>query len=258
MEIRLLRHATLFVSINGKKILVDPMLGAKGCMPPIVNSPNSQRNPLVELDMPLNWQQDIHGVLLTHTHRDHFDDAAVEQLPPNITIFCQPEDEGKLRELGFLQVHPIEDEFLWEGITIQRTAGQHGTGEIAKQMAPVSGYVLQAAGEPSLYIAGDTIYFQEITNIIRAYHPNIIVLNAGGAQFNVGDPITMTAEDVAAVCRASSNAKVIAVHMEAINHCLVSRDDLRNHLELEGLIEQVFIPMDGETITLSSVEKENN
>ncbi|WP_378956226.1 MBL fold metallo-hydrolase [Pelosinus sp. sgz500959] len=246
MEVQLLRHATLLVSINGKKLLVDPMLGEAGVMPPIVNSPNSQRNPLVELTLQLDWQ-DIDGVLLTHTHRDHFDDAAAEQLPRNIEILCQPEDEEKLKKLGFLRIHPIMDEFFWEGITIHRTAGQHGTGEIATQMAPVSGYVLESKGEPSLYIAGDTIYFQEITKIINTYQPNIIVVNAGGARFNIGDPITMTAEDVAAVCQAASTSKIIAVHMEAINHCLVSRADLRNHLKEEGLMDHVLIPMDGET-----------
>lgn len=250
MEIQLLRHATLLVSINGKKLLVDPMLGQAGVMPPITNSPNSQRNPLVELGMELDFQQDIHGVLLTHTHRDHFDDAAAEQLPRNIEILCQPEDEEKLKSLGFVRIYPIMDEFFWEGITIHRTIGQHGTGEIAKQMAPVSGYVLEVAGEPSLYIGGDTIYFQEITNIIAKYQPAIIVVNAGGARFNVGDPITMTAEDVAAVCQNAPKSTIIAVHMEAINHCLVSRNDLRNHLELEGLMGQVLIPMDGEKLIL--------
>lgn len=248
MEVQLLRHATLLVTINGKKILVDPMLGEARVMPPIANSPNSNRNPLIELSIQLDFQQDIDGVLLTHTHRDHFDDAAAEQLPPNKPILCQPEDEDKLRKLGFLEIHPISDKLYWEGIIIQRTGGQHGTGEIAVQMAPVSGYVLQVEGEPSLYIAGDSIYCEEVSSVLSMYEPSLIIVNAGGARFNVGDPITMTAEDIIKVCQAAPQAQIIAVHMEAINHCLESRANLRTRLVQEGLMNQVSIPRDGEIL----------
>jgi len=249
MKVQLLRHATLLITINGKKILVDPMLGAAGVMPPIANSPNNLRNPLVELSIQLDFEQDIDGVLLTHTHRDHFDDGAAEQLPLNKPILCQPEDEAKLKNLGFLNVYPIRDRLCWEGIIIQRTGGQHGTGEIGERMAPVSGYVLQVEGEPSLYIAGDSIYCEDVSRALSMYEPDIIIVNAGGARFNVGDPITMTAEDVVKVCHRAPKAQVVAVHMEAINHCLESRANLRIRLEQEGLMNQVLIPMDGEVLT---------
>jgi len=249
MKVQLLRHATLLVTINGKNIVVDPMLGEARAMPPIANSPNNHRNPLVELSIQLDFQQDIDGVLLTHTHSDHFDDAAAKQLPPNKTILCQPEDEEKLKKLGFLEIYPINDTLCWEGISIQRTGGQHGTGEIGMQMAPVSGYVLQVEGEPSLYIAGDSIYCEEVFSVLSMYQPSIIIVNAGGARFNVGDPITMTAEDVIKVCRKAPEAQIIAVHMEAINHCLESRANLRTRLKQEGLMNQVSIPMDGEMLT---------
>lgn len=185
---------------RGKKIVVDPMLAPARVMPPIVNSPNNQRNPLVELSVQLNFEQDIDGVLLTHTHPDHFDEAAAAQIPRNKPILCQPEDEEKLKKLGFLEIYSISDSLCWAGITIQCTGGQHGTGEIATQMAPVSGYVLQVAGEPSIYIVGDSIYCEEVASALANYQPNLIIVNAGGARFNVGNPITMTAEDVVKVC----------------------------------------------------------
>ena len=249
MKIQLLRHATLLITINGKKLLVDPMLGEARVMPPIANSPNSQRNPLVQLSIKLDYDQDIDGVLLTHTHRDHFDDAAAEQLPPNKPILCQPEDEEKLKNLGFLEIYPINDTLCWEGIIIQRTAGQHGTGEIGTQMAPVSGYVLQVEMEPSLYIVGDSIYCEDVFSVLAMYEPRVIIVNAGGARFNVGDPITMTIKDVVKVCRQAPKTQIIAVHMDAINHCLESRVDLYTRLKQEGLSNQVFIPMDGELST---------
>jgi len=250
MKIQLLRHATLLVTVNEKKLLVDPMLGGIGVMPPIQNSSNEQRNPLVEFGVSLDFLQDIDGILLTHTHRDHFDETAIKQLPKHKPILCQPADQDKLMDLGFSTVYPVVDEFCWQGITIHRTGGQHGTGEIAEKMAPVSGYVLQTEGEPSLYVAGDTIYCEEVASALRIYQPNVIVVNAGGARFVTGDPITMAEADVVSVCRQAPKSKVIAVHMEAINHCLVSRSDLCAYLKQEGVMGQVIIPMDGEKLTL--------
>jgi hypothetical protein len=38
------------------------------------------------------------------------------------------------------------------------------------------------------------------------------------------------------------------VHMEATNHCLLTRDELAEELQREGLAERVEIPADGETL----------
>ena len=59
----------------------------------------------------------------------------------------------------------------------------------------------------------------------------------------------MTGGDVARVCRAAPRARVVAVHMEAINHCLLSREELAR--EAEAASVKVEIPEDGETITLA-------
>lgn len=249
MDIRLIRHATLLVHLGGKTLLVDPMLGDKETMPPIANSTNDRRNPLVELAAPVDYLEQIDGVLLTHTHKDHFDDAAAEKLPKDKPVLCQPADETKLAGLGFTNVIPIHETAVWESIQFVRTGGQHGTGEIGRRMAPVSGYVLKVTGEISLYIAGDTIYCPEVENALTAYHPDITVVNGGGARFKDGDPITMTAEDAARVLRFAPETKVMVVHLEAINHCLVTRADFREHLKSEQSAGRVLIPADGELVS---------
>ena len=77
------------------------------------------------------------------------------------------------------------------------------------------------------------------------------MVNAGAARFVTGDPITMFETDVAEVCRHAPNTTVTAVHMEVINHCLLSRDDLRAFLEDQSLSQQVLIPADGERLDFS-------
>ncbi len=168
----------------------------------------------------------------------------------DLPIICQPADAASIQEAGFTAVNPVETQDIWHRIQIDRTAGQHGTGEIGKLMGTVSGFVLRAPGEPSLYLAGDTIWCPEVETALQTFQPDVVVLNAGAAQFLTGDPITMTAEDVVQVCRALPTARVIAVHMETINHCLLTRADLRDRLAQEGLSQQVQVPADGELIEL--------
>ena len=84
-------------------------------------------------------------ILLTHSHRDHFDEEAAHRLAKDTPFFCQPPDLEKVQQKGFKNVTVIEDSIAWEGIEIIRTGGKHGTGAIGMAMGPVSGYVLRGS-----------------------------------------------------------------------------------------------------------------
>lgn len=246
MRIQSIRHATLLLNINNKRILVDPMLSPQGTIEAIPDVCNSSKNPLVNLPIEPDLLLNVDAVLITHIHTDHFDNTAAQLIPKNIQVLCQKDDKEKIEAKGFLKVTSIEEVYTWEGITFYRTGGQHGTGEIGKAMGTVSGFFIAAEGEPSLYIAGDTIWCSEVEEVLEKYKPEITILFAGAARFSKGDAITMTAEDVYSVCKKVANTKVIVVHMEAWNHCTLTRAELKEFLQKQSLSERVFIPEDGE------------
>ena len=249
MKIQLLRHATMLIDIKGKRILVDPMLSNAGTVAAIPGVANNSANPLVNLSVDPLALTNVDAIMVTHTHLDHFDDAAIELLPHSCLLFGQPADEARILKAGFTNVHVIDKSYEWNGISITRTAGQHGTGRIGEKMGPVSGFVLESPGEPVLYIAGDTIWCQEVQDALEKYQPQVIVCFAGSAQFSSGDPITMTKEDILSVSKTLPTSKIIAVHLEAWNHCTLTRQELMEYSEENSLTEQVYIPHDGEWMT---------
>jgi L-ascorbate metabolism protein UlaG (beta-lactamase superfamily) len=242
----------LIIEINHKKLLVDPMLSPKNGLDPVQNCGNQIRFPMVEL--PVDDSELTHllnetdAVVITHLHRDHWDIAAQNLIDKNKLIFCQPNDSREIKEQGFKNVQPIAFEFNWEGISINRTGGQHGTGEIGKQMGEVSGFVFGHDNE-SVYLAGDTIWCEDVETALIKFNPKITVLNAGGAKFLTGEPITMTPNDIIKVQEKLPETQIIAVHMDTVNHCFIKRIDLRKALLDKKLDSKILIPYDGESFT---------
>lgn len=248
MKIQLIRHGTLLIYINNKKILVDPMLSPKGTMAPIPKVNNQNFNPLVDLPIDVKNIIDVDAVLLTHTHRDHFDDEAIKLLSKDIPILCQPEDRIKIKSLGFSQVISINESFIWNGITLIRTSGKHGNLIMSKKMGHVSGYILKCNYEPTLYIMGDTIWCYHVKKALNQHKPHIAISFSGAAKFSLGGPITMTCKDILKVHKNSPDTKIIAAHLEAWNHCSLSREELKDFIKKNIIEDKVLIPKDGEIL----------
>ena len=253
MRYRLLRNATAVLGYGEHVFLIDPALDAVGERPPVANTPNQRRNPLV--DLPDGWRAAVDAataVIQTHLHRDHWDDADEHVLDRALPVYVQPQDADSLRAKGFLNVHPVESVISIGEVSLTRVPAQHGTGDIARAMAPVSGYVLRATAEPTVYLAGDTIWYDAVADTITTYAPEVIVVNGGGARFLEGDPIVMSATDIAAVQAAAPQATVVVQHLEAINHCLETRAYYREELPRLGVdMRRLVIPADGEVLHLS-------
>ncbi|MFJ6678225.1 MBL fold metallo-hydrolase [Microbacterium sp. NPDC091382] len=251
MKITQVRNATLLLEVGGIRILVDPMLGAKASQPGFASE---RRNPLVDLVVPLADLLEPDVVVVTHTHSDHWDAAAAALLPRDVAVLVQhDEDAVKVAEAGFTGVIVLDEPTTVRGVTFTRTGGQHGsdaTLAAAPRLGEVMGVVIAHSAEPTLYVAGDTVYHPAVEAALDAHSPDVVVLNTGEAVLPGLDPILMGAEDVVRVHGLAPDARIVAVHMESLDHCTVTRADVRAVAAAHGISASVLVPEDGDTLTV--------
>lgn len=251
VSIQLIRNATMVLNYGGQKILVDPMFSPKGGL---VSIAGKEKSPLVDLPIPISEiVKDVDLVLVTHNHLDHFDAEAIKNLNKGLKLINQPADSDTIQKLGFRNAETIHNEIVWKDIKITRTIAEHGTGRVLQMMGEVSGFVLQAKNQPTVYIVGDAVWTEDIYQNIRKYAPDYIVINTGGAKMPgyEATPIIMDEKQAIALIQESGKAKVVAVHMDAIDHCYTTRKVLKQEADKFKISSQkLLVPIDGEVIEL--------
>ena len=121
-------------------------------------------------------------------------------------------------------------------------------------MAHGYGFFIELENEPSLYITGDTVLTNVVKNFIVENQPAWIVLPAGGARFNLGGDIIMGEREALQVAEISKGG-LIANHLEALDHCPVTRTELRREATKRRLDGRFIVPEDGQSIDLVRIQK---
>lgn len=251
MKIQQIRNATLKIQYASRTILIDPWLQDKGTGPSAQTLKPEMagiKNPVDELPMrPEEIIRDVDFCLVTHIHPDHFSE---DYLPKSIHIIVQNQDDrDKLCRMGFENVVCFcGPEIKIGNITLIKTPAVHGDKpEVAEIMGEVSGYIIKGE-EKTLYIAGDTVYYEGVGKTIEKYSPDVILLNCCEATLPMGRLI-MNLADIEAVCKKAPEATVIATHLDSVNHALLSSKDVKAFVLQKGL-RQVRVPYSGERIDI--------
>ncbi|MDY2797407.1 MBL fold metallo-hydrolase [[Pasteurella] aerogenes] len=252
-----IRNATAKIEMAGSTFLVDPYLAPKGSYAGFEGTINSQkRNPLIDMKEPVEKVlEGVDAVIVTHTHDDHWDEYAQKVLPKTLPIFVQNAGDAQIiRSQGFKDVRVVGKNTEFNQVKLSKTGGQHGTDQmyaipqLAELAGEAMGVVMQASGEKTLYIVGDTIWNEEVDFALNRYKPEVIVMNTGYAQLQgFSDSIIMGKADVAKARQAAPKADIITVHMDAVNHAAVTSDEMRKFVK-ENQLSKVAVPKEGEVL----------
>ncbi|MBI1677054.1 MBL fold metallo-hydrolase [Citrobacter portucalensis] len=257
MNITQIRNATQHITFGGKTFLIDPMLAAKGTYPGFAGTARAEiRNPTVDLPVDIDTLLNVDALIVTHLHEDHWDEAAARVVPKDKPIYVQNDRDAQvLREQGFTQLTVLTQNTALGDITLRKTDGQHGSDrayaipQMAERLGDACGVIFQHQAEKTLYLVGDTVWRDEVETNMRTFQPGVVIVNAGFAHVIGFGPIIMGAEDVLKTHFTLPEAQIVATHMEAINHCLLTRAALKEYTCDNQIAQFVNVPEDGETLT---------
>ena len=259
VQVQQIRNATVKIDFAGTTFLVDPMLSAKGAFPGFPGTYRSElRNPLV--DLPFSADEvlkSVEAVVVTHTHTDHWDEAAQKQIPKNMPVFVQNDADAKtIRGQGFKDVRVLKGTTTFNGVKLSKTGGQHGTDlfyadpERAQMGGSVMGVVFSAPKAKTVYVAGDTVWRPEVDQALAQHKPDVVILNTGSALVSGFEehPIIMGKQDTLQATKSAPKAAIVAVHMDSVNHMSLSRKELREFVQDNKIQDRVMVPEDGEVM----------
>ncbi|RBW68662.1 MBL fold metallo-hydrolase [Bacillus taeanensis] len=190
-------HSTFLLSIDNKKILIDPMLGPIASPVSFVGSKRYTGDLLHIIDeMP-----PIDAVFITHDHYDHLDYPSIRKLKDKVSQFFVPlgvsahlirwgVPKEKITELNWWDVTKFK------GLTVALTPSQHfsGRGPTNRDTTLWGGWVILGK-QTRLYSSGDGGYGAHFKEIGKKYGPFDITLMEGGQYDRRWSWVHMTPEE---------------------------------------------------------------
>lgn len=259
MKIKQIRNATLKIEYAGKNFLIDAWLVDQQKMGRIIDIPGQpfhtpdpvkEQIPMPLYGLPETVEEVLNGVdfyILTHIHPDHIDcaqDGTVgAPLDKNVKIFAQDSNDAEiLKRSGFKSIEILSENNI-DKIKLTRTPARHGT---IIPMGNACGVIFQAPNEKTLYLVGDTIFYEGVQETLKKFKPDVVILNACAAELVDNGRLIMNDEDVLSVAKTLPTAQIIISHMDNVAHATITRHEMRGLLARRNV--KYLMPADGETL----------
>lgn len=249
-------HSAFLISIDNKKLLVDPMLGPIASPVSFAGSKRYSENMLHIIDeMPA-----IDAVFITHDHYDHLDYPSILKLKNKVDHFFVPHGvgahlirwgvaKGKITELNWW------DETEFQGLTVAFTPSKHfsGRGIFNLDTTLWGGWVILGKNT-RLYTSGDGGYDAHFKEIGKKYGPFDIALIEGGQYDRRWSWVHMTPEQAVQAHLDVNGKDMMLMHWGAFTLAFHSwTEPIERALqEAKKAAVYLIVPKIGETVLLDA------
>jgi L-ascorbate metabolism protein UlaG (beta-lactamase superfamily) len=246
---------TVLIEIGSLRLLTDPTFEAAGYQyragSQIIGKTTSPALPASALGL-------IDVVLLSHDqHGDNLDPAGRAVLSQAKRTLTTPVGAerlgGNAQGVGPWQTITLTDT---HGLSIRVTAtpARHGPAEIQHATGDVTGWLLEWGDEPrgTLYISGDTVFFEGLEEVARRFPINVALLHLGAAQAERFGPfsITLTAEEAGQCATLLGEATIIPLHYEGWTHLTEGRGEIERAFLAAGQTHRLRFLPPGQSVSL--------
>src|SRR5215210_7733298 len=253
--------ATVTAQLVGGPTAVLQYAGLRWLTDPSLSPPGTYEGGLEKTAAPAvetNAIEPIDVVLLSHDHHsDNLDPAGRDFLPRARRVLTTVDGARRLggNATGLEPWSSVElDRPDGASVTVTAVPAQHGPDGTDHLTGPVIGFVLRAAGLPSVYVSGDNAAVRVVQEIVEREGPmELAVLFAGGASFERrfdGALLTLGAQEAAQAARTLGARAVVPVHQEGWAHFSAPPDALRHAFDEAGLGDVLVAIAPGQTVAV--------
>jgi L-ascorbate metabolism protein UlaG (beta-lactamase superfamily) len=191
-------------------------------------------------------------VLLSHHgHKDNLDWEGLELIAQGPLTLSTHEAASELWGGSVIGFDDWEQQRI-DDVTVTIVPALHGPPGSLAFTGTVVGFVLEKAGEPTVYVSGDNASLALVDQIASRFPQiDIALLFAGAARVpGLDAALTLTSSDAAAAAALLGNPRVVALHVEDWEHFSENRTDLESAFAASGLSGLLVATPRGERVEL--------
>jgi L-ascorbate metabolism protein UlaG (beta-lactamase superfamily) len=240
-KITFIGHSTLLIEAAGKKVLTDPWFNE-----PVYGGIYHRRSP----GIPLENLGDVDIILISHEHKDHYDENALGQLNKEALVILPTEKIVKrVQGLGYSRAEKLEpwERKTIEGLTITALPAKHPVYQV--------GYLISGE-EKNIYFAGDTRSMPELSAIAEKFEIDVALLPIAGLKMLFFIRAVMGPEEAAEAAKTLKAKVIIPIHydlsLRSMARLMVAQtsgsiDKLKEAMKDQGCPAELVVLNEGES-----------
>lgn len=206
-------HSSYFMQLDGKKILVDPVLSGSAAPVSFAVQAFAGSDVYTAAEIP-----DIDYLFISHDHYDHLDYETIMQLKLRIgKVICGLGIGAHFEHWGFAKQNILEGDWhdeikLSKGFAAHLAPARHFSGRsITRNQALWTAFVLQTPNH-KIFIGGDSGYDTHFTAIGKKYGPFDLAILENGQYDKSWKYIHMMPDEVLRAAKDLDAKKMLPVH----------------------------------------------